>query len=262
MALRAGYVGVKRRLYEALTKESAENAQSITDIRNDNDVLGAKNLFKSVASNNTVHLVAFAVNSDGTITANGTADADAYFIAFPRTSGDPLKGLSKGVEYILSGDNATDGKTYVFINYYTDSTRIGGTNTSGSAAVNGEIKFTIPAAANYIDFGVAVLNGKTVSDKVFSPMIRLATDPNNTYVPYAMTNQQLTASADDQKTTINAIISAATGAADFAAFKTAMAAITPVTRSAAPDERSLEVEEPVVVKKSTRKSTKKTEEEE
>ena len=100
-------------------------------------------------------------------------------------------------------------------------------------------------------------------DVTIYPQIVSVLNPNTTtFTQFAMTNQQLTASASDQKTAINAIISAATGAADFAAFKTAMSAISPVTRSAAPEERSLDVEEPVVVKKTTRKSTKKTEEEE
>ena len=79
-----------------------------------------------------------------------------------------------------------------------------------------------------------------------------------------MTNKELTVSAADQKTAINAIITAATSAADFAAFKAAMGAITPVTKSlsmaAAPEENIKdEIEEPVVEKKTTtrKKSTAK-----
>ena len=99
-------------------------------------------------------------------------------------------------------------------------------------------------------------------------MVILASDNDFTYELYAMTNQELTtsvteltASAADQKTAINAIIAAATGAADFAAFKAAMGTITPVTRSfqiegtTEPDSRSIETDEQPVKKTTTRKKS-------
>ena len=106
--------------------------------------------------------------------------------------------------------------------------------------------------------------GTSENPKIFKPMIYLASNIVNDYVPFAMTNQQLTDSATDQKTAINAIITAATGAADFAAFKTAMGAITPVTRSLSLTKEDMtdEVKEDVEPEKTVTKkrTTKKTEE--
>jgi hypothetical protein len=43
---------------------------------------------------------------------------------------------------------------------------------------------------------VRIYSGTTVSNVVFKPLLRLATDPDSTYQPYAMTNQQLTKHID------------------------------------------------------------------
>ena len=45
---------------------------------------------------------------------------------------------------------------------------------------------------NKVGFYIRVKNGVTVNNLVFKPMVRLASDPDDTYQPYAMTNRQLT----------------------------------------------------------------------
>ena len=47
-------------------------------------------------------------------------------------------------------------------------------------------------AGKAISVACVVYNGTTVNDLVFKPMLRLASDPDNTYQPYAMTNKELT----------------------------------------------------------------------
>lgn len=84
------------------------------------------------------------------------------------------------------------------------------------------------------------------------------------YVKPAMTNQDLTARSEETKTTVNGILTAASGASDFAEFKTALAALTPVTRSlnrtASPEDVPEEViEEKPVTKKTTKKTVKEGE---
>lgn len=88
------------------------------------------------------------------------------------------------------------------------------------------------------------------------------------YQGWAKTNEQLTGDITTINSTvgvhnskINAIISAATEAADFAAFKTAMESITPLTRTvAASDTRSIPEEdpEPEAETKTVKRTTKKT----
>ena len=51
--------------------------------------------------------------------------------------------------------------------------------------------FTVPSTATKYDFQLYVRVGKSVNATLY-PMIRLASDPDNTYVPYAKTNKELT----------------------------------------------------------------------
>lgn len=255
MALRAGYYGVKRRIWEALQKTVSDDTQEIENIKKENTVTGVLNMAApSTVASKTSAGVAY-VNTNGVVVANNKATADAYFgwdIGHLPKGKLKLVGCPAGgsaTKYCIRlgiGDSASDWGTFVAADY-------------GS----GE-EFTVTDESKYYSIACRVFTDYTAEDVTFKPMITFDLDATySDYVPFAMTNQQLTASASDQKTAINAIIAAATGAADFAAFKTAMAAITPVTRSAAPDERPLDVkvEEPVVVKKTTRKKTKTEEEE-
>lgn len=240
MALRSGYYGLKTKILNKVNKWD-----QIVFPRDEQEKLGAKNLLPNTASSSGI----FTVNADGTITATGSTSSSAVYI---RPYIFEAGTLPSG-KYILSGCPDGGGETKWEIQLYN-------TTTSHADAHNygGDTEITIDATKRY---GVLcyVRANQTVSGLTFKPMIRLATDKNNTYVPYAMTNRDLTLSAADQKTVINAIITAATGAADFAAFKTAMGAITPVTRSlskeASPEDVSEVIEEEKPV---TKKTTKKT----
>lgn len=249
MALKAGYVGVKRWLYEKLQATAAKNVQDIANIWYSNTVVGAKNFLKNNASSTEVNGITYTVNADGTIKAVGTATANAVLTLSNQNSYNYAD--LAGKTFKLTGGFSADA----YVECYFSNPQTWNRDT-GSGKI-----FTFPDTETFtFNFTVAVRSGQTV-DLVFKPMLRLVSDESDVYAPYAMTNQQLTGSADDQKTAINAIISAATGAADFAAFKTAMAAISPVTRSAAPDTREASPEviadDPEPVTKTTKKTTKK-----
>lgn len=253
MALKAGYVGVKRWLYEALTKESAENAQGITNLWANNALMGAKNRVPFP------YYDGMSKSADGvtfTVDENGVIDVDTSGQASTATTSFVLMNTTARYNdgYLLLGKSQYSN-TDVRLQYYDATTGDGFNATEDGVLIQN-------TNGHNCRLVILVQSGKTISHAKFYPMISIATDPSTTYVPYAMTNkeltdnvQQLTGSADDQKTAINAIITAATGAADFAAFKTAMAAITPVTRSVAPETRGEVEDDPEPV---TRKSTKKT----
>jgi len=194
--------------------ESVE--EEIEQIYADNGVLGAKNLMINEGKNETINGVAFTVNEDGSITANGTASTDAYYSIASRVSNKPLKGLKHGVEYILSGDNSPATDSYIFVNYFVGSTLSGGANTN-----NGEKNFTIPNDKTYISYGIGVKSGKTVTNKTFYPMLRLASDPDDTYQPYAMTNRELT----EKKINIADLKTVVSASSDFTDFKTRIASL-------------------------------------
>ena len=262
MALKAGYVGVKRWLYEKLQATTAKNVQDIADIWTNNNTTGSKNMACNSASSTTDSGIHYTVASDGAVSVYGLATADTHLDI---NTGHVVP--CNGKKLICSGC-PSGGST----SSYSLQVRLSNPNGSWYGARNdtgsGYTLTKTEAEANVnILLRINIANGTNIpeaSPKVFKPMIYDPINPNSDYVPYAKTNQQLTAdiatdaaTLDAHKTTINGIISAATGAADFAAFKTAMAALSPLTRSVAPENREVIEEEPEPVTKTTR-STKKT----
>lgn len=153
--------------------------------RSEQRVLGAKNLLAipSSVGTTTINGVTFTVTRDsggqiteidvnGTATANAILHLDTAFVVTQSLilSGCPAGGSTGGNNYLLVG--------YDGINYKVDD----------GSGVN--------LSANTYDIYIIVYNGKTLSHKKFYPMLRLASDPDDTYVPYAKTNKELT---DDVK---------------------------------------------------------------
>lgn len=163
---------------------------------------GAKNLFyfdidKVKAANTagvwngltyTINGVAFTINDDGTVTANGTASSSAYLYLSLR--GTKMFALPVG-KYIETGSPSVGCQIEMT---YTDSNNA--RQTIGTETGEGQA-FEVTAAmiSSYFDIGfnLYVIKDETVSNVVFYPMIRLASDTDSTYQPYSKTNQQLTA---------------------------------------------------------------------
>lgn len=268
MALRAGYKGFKKLIAPLILNrpgtiaidQDALNAELNKTFfpRSEQTMLGAKNLLPNKAITQTVGGVSYTVNSDGSVSCADTSTATSWLQIW--------RGKLKRGTYIVSGcpsGGGTTGATY----------RLGFWNETPSAGSLVDIReigngATVTITDDTQDYAVYVGcgNGTDMNGITFKPMLRLATDPDSDFASYAMTNKELTddvetlnGSASEQKTAINAIITAATGAADFAAFQTAMGAITPVTRSiqVTPETREeiTEPEEEPEVKKTTRKKS-------
>ena len=257
MALKAGYYGVKKQILDELKKldgilpagvskvNKLATQSEINDIWAVNRVLGAANLFKNTASSKEASGSVYTVNTDGSVQVSGTASA--------QTNLDMLSpnNFEAGTYKVnCTPEGGADGSYWAVVRKGGSSGTVLGTDFGNGVVITLE-------EADKIN--IRLLRGASETEtRVFKPMITLDISASyNDFVPYAMTNQELTESAADQKTAINAIITAATEAADFAAFKTAMGAITPVTRSiqTVPDEVR---EDPEPETRSTKKSTKKT----
>lgn len=150
-------------------------------LRSEHDILGAKN-FLPAAKTASANGLTFTVNNDGSVTISGTATADTGF-----NIGDYFE--FKDGSYILSAGEVTT--PYIYLN------KRKGTGTPISAGVNtgsGEVEFNVDTS-EYDQYRATiwVTNGSDYTTPVtLYPMIRLASDPDNTYVPYAMTNRELT----------------------------------------------------------------------
>lgn len=326
MALRAGYYGVKRWLWDKL--------QSIPDkvdglIENIN-ITGVKNFLIPLTSTYDNNGIVISPVSNG-IKINGTTTAEVNYDYIP--AGSSLSNL-RGKFKLSLGVDSISGMNLVF--YKSTS---GSWNLSGNAK---EIEVNLTDAEHLSGkVRIYIANAKTYSNVVISPMITLLSDPDESYEPYAMTNQELTKNItiSDGLSAVTAATGATLSTSDsyikrqgslvsmmlrvnsvtvsgssaivtipdgyrppvtmpvfvsnastgeyIPAFCTTSGLICPrssvsslnvnieatwytssatLNRSldAAPEERSLdvEVEEPVVVKKTTRKKTTKTEEEE
>lgn len=149
--------------------------------------------------------VTFTVNSDNSVTVNTTgASADTNFELFNGAN------LKVGGQYILSGCPSGGSISTYGIQLYS-------TNSSAGAIydVGNGYAFT---ENQYVTRIVIRIKKDAVLDNVtFYPMVRLASIADNTYEPYLPSNNELL-----QTATLKSVTAAT---ADFAAFKTAIAAL-------------------------------------
>lgn len=147
------------------------NIQTLTNQDNAMlNVLGAKNLLQNNGVTQTKNGITFTVNSDGSVTANGTASAQAAFWLMPTTA-------AFAVDTLLSGlPSGASANTFFF----------GGVNIG--TAID---EILIPANTA-IQIAIVIESGYTANNLTFKPMLRPASVSDDTYAPYAMTNNELT----------------------------------------------------------------------
>lgn len=171
---------------DELASEKAEKSTTINgyDLSEDRTLfvqdIPSKNLLPITATTTTISGVTFTVNDDGTISTSGTATADVTFLI---ASDVPAKA---GTSYKLSG--ASTGTSAVKLTL-TDNVHAAYniTNIAGDSYWNPPSDFNFSGARLYIQ----VTNGYNVDGYVFKPMLRLASIEDDTYVPYAKTNVEL-----------------------------------------------------------------------
>lgn len=154
--------------------------------RSEQAVLGAKNLIPypyADGMSKETNGITFTVQNDGSVVANGTATGQALFelwkintFKLPIGKAVTLNGGIDNkamIQYWAAGD----------FDYKTQGSDVSFTPTTDALASG---RLTI-----FVD------TGKTLNNAVFKPMIRLATDTDDTYAPYAKTNRELTVEKAD-----------------------------------------------------------------
>lgn len=152
-------------------------------------VLGAKNLLSQSFSFSqaTVYGITFTILEEGKIKIDGTNDGTAinYFLINNLT---PPKG-----DYILS-KGYKNANVKLSADAYNDTTWVKNLATSG---VEDEKPLTIDYSGyNRVRFQIIIEKNTVVDNIMVYPMLRLASDPDDTFAPYAMTNRELTESKD------------------------------------------------------------------
>ena len=161
-----------------------ENSGLVKDVAGVNDninKLGAKNLLPNNFNSNTIEGVVFTKNEDGTITANGTTTGEI-------DSTDPRNifqgNIPKG-RYIISDGQPSGTASSAQAMYYS-------INNTSAHWVNSESEIEIENDSDVLKVWLYATSDKAYDNVIYKPMIRLATNTDDTYVPYAMSNRELT----------------------------------------------------------------------
>jgi len=151
------------------------------------NVVGAKNFLNTSARTETINGITFTVNADKSVTASGIATADCDFCLEEKNTWYLAKDKTdRRSGCILSGGGSADYYIYMF---YADNEQ----GTGGQAVLTNNGEVIIPDASWYASVQIFVRSGVDFTTPfTFYPMVRLATDTDNTYEPYAQTNRQLT----------------------------------------------------------------------
>ena len=152
-------------------------------------VLGAKNLLPNEGTSQTYRGITFTFLTDGSIVATGTADsANNAELKFADLSGREI--ASRNKTYILTGcPSGGNGKYNINIAIHRRSS---GVFIREIDDVGNGAEFTLGNDEVIKSAFVKIGKGETVNNLVFAPMIRPASVADDTYVPYAKTNMELT----------------------------------------------------------------------
>ena len=186
--------GIQNSLTSSSTSESLAAAQgkvlkeladTIQAQANYNTNQGVKNLFRITAESQTINGVTFTVDKvAGTVTANGTATAALWFTLYAVS-------LPAG-KYTLSGCPSTGSwETYSLV-LYEDVT-----GAAPDIAIDTGEGNTFSVGAKKARLQIRIIEGITLGNVVFKPMIRDASIKDNTFEPYAEPNHQLTQKVED-----------------------------------------------------------------
>ena len=149
-----------------------------TELVDVNNIAGAKNFCPNEATTQTVTDITFTVNSDGTVTVSGTPAASRSI-----TLNDGGLMMAKGSYTLSSGTS----RVVLQAKKQSDGTIIGRSDSSGGYPAT----FTL-AADTSIVFTLYTSGTSAISNIKAYPMCRMASDPDTTYVPYAMSNREAT----------------------------------------------------------------------
>lgn len=163
---------------------------SLNEISDMNNVLGAKNLLKNELVSGTVTGVTYTKNSDGSITCSNTA-TDLSYKAICEFA------FKAGVKYILSGCPSGGSASTHFLQAYGNGLDKKDLGSGSTIQVSSDTTATIR---------IVYINGQT-ADETFYPMLRLASIQDDTYAPYSMTNRELSDNISNvyTKTEVNAL---------------------------------------------------------
>lgn len=128
----------------------------------------------------------FTVDEDGIISANGTWSSAADFYITQKFS------VKAGESYTLNGGLNNDGTTTQRIWVESNTAFPAGHRLTSYNTTSAKTTQDALANESNISVYIHIYSGISLSNAVFKPMIRLASDLSSEFAPYAMTNRELT----------------------------------------------------------------------
>lgn len=174
------YSNFELRSVSAVFKQKQEQIDSM------NNSLGAKNLlpYPYYETSKASGGLTYTDGGDGRVAIFGTASSIGTFtFALLDT-----KVLEPDTEYIMNytGAKGSGSTFYLCLTEYTSDNR-----TIFHITFGGGVKFKTDQYLQKVTVDFQISNGAFI-DTTIAPMIRLATDPNDTWAPFAKTNKELT----------------------------------------------------------------------
>lgn len=175
----------------AFSKELGSLKKAFINQVNNN---GAKNLINTKApTTKTQNATTYTVNADGSVkvsTESGGATATNIFEI------GKIK-VKQGQTYTISGGLSDDKDYQTQRIWVTSSTAFPAGNRLGTDVTANRTRTAL--ADEEVSVGIQVYINRELTNAMFYPMIRLATDTDDTYVPPAKTNKELTDVAEQIK---------------------------------------------------------------
>ncbi len=182
----AGHEDSAAAMNTAIVTNTAEIANTVEQTALNLSTLGyqRKNLLKNTAKSQTKNGVTFTVNDDNSITANGTATANALLTLQDIN-------LTVGRKYTLSGCPSGGGEN-TFKLYGLNTTTWGSEgNDFGSGA-------TFTNRVSNAQYRISISAGYTAENLTFYPMLRYAEITDGTYEPYRPSVAEYIASLEER----------------------------------------------------------------
>lgn len=163
-----------------------------------NGELGAKNLllYPYYETTKTSNGVTFTDNGDGTITVNGTASGgNAIFLCvnYQTESQNLFSNIEIDAPLMFTGC-PSGGSSDTYHIQIAFSVGSGAWQGGGIDTGSGKLCMPISGQTHYHIYTcrIIVKEGTTLNNALFKPMLRLASDTDPTWQPYAKTNKELT----------------------------------------------------------------------
>ena len=166
----------------------AKNQGLSNSLADMNNVYGSKNLLPQTGEASSYHGVDFTVNSDGTVSFSGTITDDST--TYNYAVNEPVPNVWKGntITFGVFKDIIADVYAGLYV-YDSSNTLVAEIGTNGNTLK--ESSGAIPSNAHHYIVQIVFSNNRAISGTLY-PMIRLASIQDDTYVPYSMTNREMT----------------------------------------------------------------------